>query len=909
MLTNVSILIAYFSTVPFRWLLLLIHIVSGSLHSHPEAELDLFTDSAVDRLYAFDSIIRLNEVHKSNSESDLAFQTTGNVQLSVIWQNPDDRLEKLLQFRIDSLKITLIKYQKNSSWKFEEQPTKSLDDLKNDVFLVHWKNFKILNIYLNPEEDVSLRNIKKSLASLFQFQKHHIHTEECDICGLCSVTYELIVSKTILKTKNKCISNLPDNQHPEKMLGTNTNVSRRVLYQFDDDKMSNLVRATLYENIDLNIYIKREIGASATASMDLSLIGTNSSTTNRKMLPYNSYEKVIIITIANLDLNLEPDNLYIIEEPIQSTVKPLPKVIKDNEEYLKSNNLGNATSASAFLAVLRSVLQSSELEISEVLKNKENELIIEQLMDVLGSAQTLPAHKSVLNHFNFVNPGPSLDAVERYLWSLSVAKKPKIEFVRDLKNIINQKPNDVKLLDSLVLCLTAMARKISDEVALEVYSFITEKMSQCKQDDPCKITFIRSLKNLGSPHSKSLLLDFALNGTRSVTVNALKVLYVLPHSSWDEQVLSAMEKIYYQKDKKYDSSSRVIAVDILLEADPSEQTVRHLVKSLLSHSSFEIRKYLLQRLNQIASNDQKFSNIFKRLMREENMNHYGILAQRGLSNVLRRTFSEDPSVNATLFCVNEISKSVLKKGHVGVSLQRFNDTLEVGALDIFTDGLSSFLWSDDTTTVEDELDEPEDLTAGLEASVLGVQIRPFVFFDGHVQLMGHIFSGTASEKTTALQGTALLQEVDQMIALGTGNILRVQLNGAGSYDLSGQIQFSLWKRNAHALVEAAAGGSIEGTLNVSSSFVKNGVDFKVYSQQKGEMTGDLDFQDEKAFCLRISQLDSEVRSVGEKYQKLEETKFVHMQKRRSKVVVPGRTFALNQNNNEMCNDILKKQPS
>lgn len=508
-----------------------------------------------------------------------------------------------------------------------------------------------------------------------------------------------------------------------------------------------------------------------------------------------------------------------------------------------------------------------------------------------------------------MKPGLLLDAVERYLWSLSVARKPKIEFVQDMKDIINQKPNDVKLLDSLVLCLTAMARKISDEVALEAYSFVTEKMSQCKQDDRCRITYIRSLKNLRNPHSKSLLLDFALNGTRSVSVNALKVLYALPHSVWDEQVLSTMERIYYQKDKKYDSSSRVIAVDILLDADPSEQTLRHLVKSLQSHSAFEIRKYLLQRLNQIASNDRKFSKIFKHLMRDENLNHYGVMAQRGLSNALSRTFSEDPSVNATLFCVNQVSKGVLKRGHVSVALQRFNDTLKVGALDIFTGGLSSFLWSDDTTTVEDELDEPEDLTAGLEASVLGVQIRPFVFFNGHGELMGHIWSGTASEKTTALQGTALLHEADQMIALGTGNILKFQLMGAGSYDLSGQIQFSLWNRNAHAFVEAVAGGSVEGTLNISSSFIKNGVDFKVYSQQKGEMNGDLDFYDEVAFCLRISQLDSVVRFLGEKYQKLADTRFVRKQRRRLKLVVPGRTFALNQKNNEMCNDILRSQPS
>lgn len=69
-------------------------------------------------------------------------------------------------------------------------------------------------------------------------------------------------------------------------------------------------------------------------------------------------------------------------------------------------------------------------------------------------------------------------------------------------------------------------------------------------------------------------------------------------------------------------------------------------------------------------------------MKEENLNHYGVMAQRGLSNAMTRTFSEDPSVNATLFCINEVSKGVLKRGHVSVSLERFNESLKVGAVSI-----------------------------------------------------------------------------------------------------------------------------------------------------------------------------------------------------------------------------------
>lgn len=51
---------------------------------------------------------------------------------------------------------------------------------------------------------------------------------------------------------------------------------------------------------------------------------------------------------------------------------------------------------------------------------------------------------------------------------------------------------------------------------------------------------------------------------------------------------------------------------------------------------------------------------------------------------------------------------------------------------------------------EDEETE-ESATAGMELSIIGTQIRPFVFFDGQGELMGHVWSGTASEMTPAFQ--------------------------------------------------------------------------------------------------------------------------------------------------------------
>ncbi len=49
-------------------------------------------------------------------------------------------------------------------------------------------------------------------------------------------------------------------------------------------------------------------------------------------------------------------------------------------------------------------------------------------MDILGSAQTLAAHSAVMKTFDFLKP-KNIDPLERYLWSISVGRKSKIEFV------------------------------------------------------------------------------------------------------------------------------------------------------------------------------------------------------------------------------------------------------------------------------------------------------------------------------------------------------------------------------------------------------------------------------------------------------------------------------------------------
>jgi microsomal triglyceride transfer protein large subunit len=119
--------------------------------------------------------------------------------------------------------------------------------------------------------------------------------------------------------------------------------------------------------------------------------------------------------------------------------------------------------------------------------------------------------------------------------------------------------------------------------------------------------------------------------------------------------------------------------------------------------------------------------------------------------------------------------------------------LQVG---LYASGLSSFVDSN-----EEEV-EQEDVatTAGMEIGVQEVLLRPLEFFNGKSELFGHVWSGTASDSTPAYQAVTVLQDHQEILRLQNGAIVDLSLLGTLSIDLNGQVQISLWNKNARSQV-------------------------------------------------------------------------------------------------------------
>lgn len=88
----------------------------------------------------------------------------------------------------------------------------------------------------------------------------------------------------------------------------------------------------------------------------------------------------------------------------------------------------------------------------------------------------------------------------------------------------------------------------------------------------------------------------------------------------------------------------------------------------------------------------------------------------------------------------------------------------------------------------------------MEITVQNSYLRPLEFFRGQGELMGHVWSGTASEPTPAYVANSLLHDHYEVRQLHNGASIFVDVKSAFSIDLNGSIQMSLWNRNAQIQV-------------------------------------------------------------------------------------------------------------
>lgn len=286
--------------------------------------------------------------------------------------------------------------------------------------------------------------------------------------------------------------------------------------------------------------------------------------------------------------------------------------------------------------------------------------------------QTSESHEAVMKKLHFEKSNHE-DLSERYLWALAICSHPNPDVVQDLLHKYRKLVNiPKKVKETMILTIASMAYRLGHQSKVHsiVEEAIVNELATANSEE--RACLLRALKNLRSPSTLGILLDIVKKGTLKEGASAWRAIVAQNSSHFDENLYKAAYKTFYQLDKKYDSSARALAADVLLESNPSKDTLKHLLEHLKStDKAFEIKQYVLQRTGMLADEDDEFDKKIKNIIKnDQTLNNYNILGQKGLSTALRRNFLKGPWINGSLLSVQEMSGGIVKRGVVNVAISK-----------------------------------------------------------------------------------------------------------------------------------------------------------------------------------------------------------------------------------------------
>ena len=143
--------------------------------------------------------------------------------------------------------------------------TSRLPETSSKPILVVWKNGKIQSIFTDPNDSVSSLNLKRGLASLFQYTTFDGEVQEKDASGLCKVVYTSLGPTSIEKTKISCKeSNLPPRiVHPNSLFGVKLTSSRNCTYDLSPSLLPLMIQEK--EMHVMQLVSKPEAGSALTS--------------------------------------------------------------------------------------------------------------------------------------------------------------------------------------------------------------------------------------------------------------------------------------------------------------------------------------------------------------------------------------------------------------------------------------------------------------------------------------------------------------------------------------------------------------------------------------------------------------------------------------------------------------------
>jgi microsomal triglyceride transfer protein large subunit len=220
-------------------------------------------------------------------------------------------------------------------------------------------------------------------------------------------------------------------------------------------------------------------------------------------------------------------------------------------------------------------------------------------------------------------------------------------------------------------------------LALEIEEYLLNSLTSCEGKDKgiCQQQYLRALKNLKSKSSIPILLEVLTTSDSKTSVVAMKAIHAMPDTHIDIKYRPTLLKIIKQLGRKYDSSVRTLALDVILRSHPSKPELKDIVTFLLEKvmdkQHAEVSTFMWNRIHEFMESNLVLRDYLEEIIREESLVTYHHLSPRGLSTAFTRVFTANPSGNSTFSNAIEMNGKILKRSLFDVNVKTKHDALQL----------------------------------------------------------------------------------------------------------------------------------------------------------------------------------------------------------------------------------------
>lgn len=855
--------------------------------------------------YLLQSDVFLNEVSPrpaGKTSKSVGYGLRAATEITCLWKSPQDPLNRLFRIGLSEVHLTVVPAD-------TPQGSRSVHASQWDAetprpLYVLQQNNEVVKVWSHKESLTSI-NIKKAVASMIQYQLTPEDKQQVDVSGRCSVSFKT-ERNTVTKHKSSCV-------HPDKTQYFNPNhiqsptvlTKSTSVYELQPDMTAPRV-VTINEETEMVVNILKEAGVRIKAEHSYKL---ESASPSGEI--FTAATEAEVIEKVTSGQKLTEDTIVARPETRKCTknCKSLANNVKLFESNLRAKSLATLKSSVSFLRLLQSFREASEKEVYTVLKSSSNKNIAPQLLDLAAASQTMACVKAALRFLKFDSES---ELTERFLVGLLTASHPSAAIITEIlgvaqKGIRNEKnkASTVAAIGALINSYCEAHRNCAKTEAIgAALTYLEDQLRQCK-DEPCWQTYLRGLQNAAQPSSLPTLLYAIRKGGKKSVLVALRALKRVGSENFDDKVLDALEKVYGQVNRRHDSTARALAAELIF----SSHSVRHIERALEllpMVEAPELATFVTSKLFELVGHTDRARSFAGKVLSNSTYGNYYNLAHSGSSATFTKYLTRGEDLNST-YAVNMelIPGGLLKESSLDVNLETTEEKLNLISVGLFAGGMGSVAGGDEASVDENTGEEEEEATAGMRLSLLGRELRPYVFFVGTSELMSHVWSGTASEPTPALQGNLLIMDHYQFAALLNGLVLELKLQGVISLDMTGSIQISLWNRNSHSVVRTSGAAVIQASASLNSDAASSHVQLNVAGDTHLEFVTDLEFYEKPyKMCIQMTQPGMILRHNIRKYESVTGRKhLVRTLKRRSQNI-NGKSYAFHKKNCEYCSIML-----